>query len=163
MPPVTMSTLARKERWSISVNVSIVVSRMSAVSAGTSDSSRIENGGSTYDWSRPWIAAARATWLCTWYDSFVSGSGTSLPNRFSATRRSRYSYWKKRRSPLRRSAPCELAEGMTSNGANWTTAGSSFDWSTITLAASFSTTAQVSTSEKGSPARTAPALVRHQH
>src|SRR5436190_19739245 len=33
----------------------------------------------------------------------------------------------------------------------------------MTLAASFSTIAQVRTSENGSPTRTAPALVRHQH
>jgi len=35
---------------------------------------------------------------------------------FSATRRIRYSYWKKRRWSVRRSAPCEPPS--TSNGAN---------------------------------------------
>src|SRR6185436_10759730 len=79
----------------------------------------------------------------------------------SAISRRRYSYWKKRRSPLRRSAPWDPPS--TSNGANCTTDGSSRDWSTTTVAASVSSTAQVRTTVNGSPTRTAPALVRHQH
>src|SRR5262245_46897164 len=76
-------------------------------------------------------------------------------------RRARYSYWKKRRSPRRRSAPWDPPS--TSKGANWTTDGSRRDWSTTTVAASVSSTAQVRTIENCSPIRMAPAVVRHQH
>src|SRR5262245_45085212 len=76
-------------------------------------------------------------------------------------RRARYSYWKKRRSPRRRSAPWDPPS--TSKGANWTTDGSRRDWSTTTVAASVSSTAQVRTMENCSPIRMAPVLVRHQH
>src|SRR5437588_756484 len=79
----------------------------------------------------PGVEAPCPVWLCTRYETFVSGSCTSLPNRFSAIARKRYSYWKNRRSPLRRSAACDPP--VTSNGANCTTDGSSFDWSTTTF------------------------------